>query len=78
MLSPEKVLDHYFLEARCMLIELAATLDRYDRAVERAGGASGSSDPRVDRLFRSLELLAARDGGPDRAERLLELFSGRS
>ena len=34
MLTPSKVLDLYFLEARCMLIEVAATLDRFDRAVD--------------------------------------------
>jgi len=27
MLTPEKVLDNYFLDNRCMLIEIAAMLD---------------------------------------------------
>ena len=33
MLKPSQVLDNYYLDTRCMLIEIAATLDRYDRAV---------------------------------------------
>ena len=38
MLTADKVLDHYYLDTRCMLIEIAALLDRYDRAVDRAWG----------------------------------------
>ena len=37
MLSPQQVLDTYFLEARRDLLELAALLDRYDAAVAREG-----------------------------------------
>lgn len=58
-----------------MLIELAATLDRYDRACERAGGSDIRSDGRLEKLYRSLEVLATREASPDRAERLLNLFS---
>ena len=74
MLTPGKVLDNYYLEARCMLIEIAATLDRYQRA-NGADGADGAADGRVDLLYRSLALLAERRGDADRAERLLNLFS---
>ena len=31
MLTAGEVVDTYFLEVRCALLELAATLDRYDR-----------------------------------------------
>jgi hypothetical protein len=73
MLTAEQVLDKYFLDARCMLLEIAATLDRYDRAGEAQG--NGSADPRLERLYESLTILADRTAAPDRAERLLRLFS---
>ena len=74
MLTAERVLDEYFLDTRCMLVEIAATLDRYDAACERAGG-SGEDDPRLAKLYESLSILADKGAGPDRAERLLTLFS---
>lgn len=73
MLTPDQVLDHYFLENRCMLLEIAATLDRYDRAVEEGGELDG--DPRLEKLYESLGILADRGAGGDRAEQLLRLFS---
>ena len=73
MLTAEQVLDKYFLDARCMLLEIAATLDRYDRADE--GQGNGSADPRLEKLYESLAILADRKSTPDRAERLLTLFS---
>ncbi len=75
MLSAPEVLDHNYLESRCLLLELAATLDRLDRA--RAGGGSDSveSDDRLQRIRASLTILADRDATPDRAERILRLFS---
>ena len=75
MLTAEKVLDKYFLDARCMLLEIAATLDRFDRAGQRQESATGSADPRLEKLHESLAILAARKTTPDRAERLLTLFS---
>lgn len=73
MLTADKVLDHYFLDTRCMLIEIAAMLDRYDRSVGRAGKAA--ADDRLDRIYQALTLLADREATPDRSERLLNLFS---
>ena len=69
MLTAEQVLDNYFLDARCMLLEIAATLDRYDRA------GSGGDDPRLEKLYQALTDLADRKVAPERAERLLTLFS---
>jgi hypothetical protein len=62
------VLDRDFLSIRCRLIELAAALDRIDRAQRSAAG-----DPRLAQIRRSLEILA----GPaaDRAERVQMEFS---
>ena len=37
MLSPQKTLETYYLEARRDLLEVAAMLDRYDRSVEKTG-----------------------------------------
>ena len=73
MLTPEKVLDNYFLDNRCMLIEIAAMLDRYDRSVDQQGKAA--VDDRLDQIYQALTLLADRDTSADRAERLLNLFS---
>ena len=61
-------LDREFLGIRCRLIELAATLDRIDRATD-----SAASDPRLAQIRRSLEILVA--GAPNRAEQVQMLFS---
>jgi hypothetical protein len=68
------VLDEYFLDTRCMLLEIAATLDRYDASVER-DGAGGNTDPRLEDVRQALDILAGREARTDRAERLLRLFS---
>ena len=77
MLSAEQVLDHYYLDTRCSLIEIAAMLDRYDRAqqTKREGNGKSTSDPRLSQLYRSLELLADRSTNGNRSEQLLNLFS---
>lgn len=75
MLSAPEVLDRYYLETRCQLLELAATLDRLDLAVEREGNTTVAADPRLERLRTTLDMLADRKATPDRAERVLRLFS---
>jgi hypothetical protein len=75
MLTAEKVLDHYFLDARCMLIEIAALLDRFDRAAEARTGEIPAGIDRLDRIYQALTLLAERETTPNRSERLLNLFS---
>ena len=74
MLSAERVLDEYFLDTRCMLLEIAATLDRYDASVER-GAARDHTDPRLESLREAIGLLGGREAQTDRAEKLLRLFS---
>lgn len=69
-LSAKEVLDRYFLETRCKLLEIAATLDRVDRA---DGGESILDDPRRQKVNQALELLKEDRG--DRAEQLQLLFS---
>jgi hypothetical protein len=75
MLTAGQVLNNYFLETRCMLLELAATLDRYDRATQRDPAGTPANDPRLERIYHSLALLADTRTTPDRCERLLNLFS---
>lgn len=77
MLSAEKVIDTYYLDTRCSLIEIAAMLDRYDRARESNGESNGvhSDDPRIDQLYESLKLLSNRSAGSNRSEQMLNLFS---
>jgi hypothetical protein len=62
------MLDREFLGLRCRLIDLAASLDRIDRAE-----GAVADDPRRDRIRRSLEILASPAG--NRAEQLQQLFS---
>lgn len=75
MLTAEQVLDTYFLDTRCMLVEIAATLDRYDAAASRGAEASEGAERRLENVYQSLGILADKDAGPNRAERLLRLFS---
>ena len=75
MLSAPEVLDRYYLETRCQLLEVAATFDRLDLAAGRDADESVHGDPRLERLRTTLDMLADRDATPDRAERLLRLFS---
>ena len=74
MLSAERVLDEYFLDTRCMLLEIAATLDRYDASVEREGGGGGN-DSRLEKLRQAVDIIGGREAQTDRAEKLLRLFS---
>ena len=75
MLTATQVLDEYFLDTRCMLLEIAATLDRRDAARARAPGESEAGDPRLEKIYRSLAILVDENAGPNRAEQLLSLFS---
>jgi len=70
-LTKQAVADLYFLEHRAKVLDLAAFLDRFDRAGEPGGG-----DFRVQALTAALGLVL--DGQPDRAKRVLELWSDRS
>jgi hypothetical protein len=70
-LTKQAVADLYFLEHRAKVLDLAAFLDRFDRASEPGGG-----DFRVQALTAALGLVL--DGQPDRARRVLELWSDRS
>ncbi|MEM7682128.1 MAG: hypothetical protein AAF288_09240 [Planctomycetota bacterium] len=67
------MLDRLFIEHRAKLVDLAAFLDR----IERAGGAtSASADVRIAALLACLPVLT--DGQPERARRILEALSDTS
>lgn len=66
MADRKNILDLYFLDARARLIDIAAFMDRVDRA-------DGGDDFRYD-AFRAA-LKALESGKPDRAEEVLLAFS---
>lgn len=65
-MTRQQVLDVYFMDARCKLIELAAFLDRVDRG-------SGDADFRLGAFREAMKHLA--DGEPRRAEAVLLALS---
>jgi hypothetical protein len=66
--AADKLLDREFLEIRSKLIDLAASLDR----IQRAPGTV-ANDPRMDKITQALQIIAARP--PARAEQIQILFS---
>jgi hypothetical protein len=67
-LSASEVLNREFLDVRARLLQIAASLDRLDRA---EGAVQG--DPRLQKIRQALAILAAGDA--DRAEQIQLLFS---
>lgn len=65
-----QILDAYFLETRAKLLEIAANLDRLDRA---PGAAALASDPRRAFIHQALAIL--QSPAPNRAEQILRLYS---
>jgi hypothetical protein len=74
MMHKDVVLDRYYLDCRCMLLELAATLDRYDRAPAAPGGTR-AGDERLTLLQKVVRIVADPSTQPDRARRILQLLS---
>jgi hypothetical protein len=67
-LDATEVLKANFLTVRARLIDLAAAIDRIDRAE-----GSLQSDPRRKQIQQALELLCSH--GPERTERVQAIFS---
>jgi hypothetical protein len=67
-LSPTELVDEYFIENRTKVLDIAAFLDRLDRA------AASSDDFRM-RAFREALSVLAGDTGGSRLERIQMLFS---
>ncbi|HVX10459.1 MAG TPA: hypothetical protein VHC22_04725 [Pirellulales bacterium] len=66
--AASEVLNREFLEIRARVLEVAAALDRIDRA-----SGSVKTDQRCGRIDRALAALA--QSGPGRAERVQMIFS---
>ena len=68
-LSRLQVIDQYFMENRAKVLDIAAFLDR----VERASAGGGAEDVRTAVMRRAIGILL--DGKPERARRVLEIMS---
>ena len=67
-LSASELIDEYFIENRTRLLEVAAFLDRLDRA------GAGTPDHRMEAFREALAALGAADGS-SRTERVQLIFS---
>jgi hypothetical protein len=74
MIDRNAVLEMDYLNCRCMLLELAAALDRYDRAPSMSAGEK-PVDERETLLRQAIQILADHSDQPDRAKRMLQLMS---
>lgn len=69
-LTAQQVLDTYFLEVRSRLLDIAATLDRLNRA---ADASAVRGDRRL--LFIAEALKVLESNSPQRAQVIQELYS---
>ena len=69
-LTSQQTLDAFFLDARSRLLDLAAILDRVDRA---PGSTAMAGDPRLRTIRAGIEALLQEQAG--RAEVVQQLFS---
>ncbi|HVT82296.1 MAG TPA: hypothetical protein VHM90_16760 [Phycisphaerae bacterium] len=69
-MTAAQTLDAYFLETRAKLLEIAANLDRADRAPD---AAQMNADPRNRFVREALGILLSE--GPGRVERIQLLYS---
>jgi hypothetical protein len=80
MLSAEQVVETSFLEARHMLLEIAALLDRYDAAAARSpgrvdAGQAAAAAAKLAALREALGVLGEQPPSRERTVALLELFA---
>jgi hypothetical protein len=71
--SADTVLNESFLEVRAKLLEVAATLDRVDRAIACGNPLSEAMESRRGQLRQAIDILHQNNAG--RAEKLQKLFS---
>ena len=74
MLNADETLDRYFPEVRAWLIQIAAVLDRCDRATT-TDARPLDRDARLQQLRESLKVLSESAAEADRAERIQLIFS---
>ncbi len=67
-MNSQQILDREFLEVRAKILQIAASLDRLDRAE-----GDVSSDARYRTIRQGVELLMSQQG--DRAGQVQQLFS---
>lgn len=73
-LDREQLIQLGFIEARGRVLDVAAFLDRVQRAAPAPGAPTDAmADERVRAIVEALRL--AVDGQPERARRILELWS---
>lgn len=74
MLNLEETINREFLQGRYLALELAALLDRLDEAAARSQPRS-ADERRLIPLRQAIAILAAPSAAPDRAERILRLYT---
>ncbi len=67
-LPADRALEQFFLDCRCKLLDVAATLDRIDR-----GTGKVEADPRRQKIDKALKALL--DSNSNRAELIQQIFS---
>ena len=70
MADQTTVLNQCFLDCRCMILEIAAALDRVDRATD-----AGKEDVRQSQLHQALHVLVDPSVKENRSQRILTMFS---
>ena len=70
MADQTTVLNQCFLDCRCMILEIAAALDRVDRAEN-----AGKEDVRLSQLQQALRVLIEPTVKENRSQRILTMFS---
>jgi hypothetical protein len=73
MRPADHILNDSFLEVRAKLLEVAATLDRIDRADASESPLSSEAKVRRSRIDEAIRICLSQEG--NRAERLQKLFS---
>ncbi len=75
-LTASEVLERTFLETRCKILEIAANLDRMDRARERHTIMNSQQVSKIRTALSILQQeLGTATGRTDRAEQIQMLFS---
>lgn len=71
--TAQTVLDACYLETRAKLLEVAAVLDRIDRAGESSSPLSAQAAQRREQIDEAIQILLG--DSPHRAELIQQLFS---
>lgn len=69
-MDSQSILDREFLEIRAKILEVAASLDRLNRAE-----GDVSNDSRMEQIKAAIEIVSSQDNSANRAEQIQMLFS---